>query len=141
PTDLTLGQAHEQVSHLEQAVREELPQVQDLNSHIEPLAGPTAPVARLESEEKAELRTEIKAMVGEFFPRQSIHRLQILSGPEGYDVAIHMLADPDLPVTESHRLADMVEKKVQQNPRINQVIVHMEPQDDGHGIPPATSLD
>ena len=40
PDDLTLGQAHDRVSRLEVAVREELAQVRGVHSHIEPLAAP-----------------------------------------------------------------------------------------------------
>ena len=44
PADLTLGAAHDQVSHLELAVREELPRVRDIHTHIEPLVTPVAAV-------------------------------------------------------------------------------------------------
>jgi cation diffusion facilitator family transporter len=132
PSNLTLEQAHDQVSRLEQAVHEELPQVHDINSHIEPLRAPTLPASGLDSDVEAELRAEIIAVTRDVLTSQSINNLHIRSSPEGYDVAIHLTADPDLPIAVSHRLADQVEKQIQaQIPRINQVLVHMEPAHEG----------
>jgi cation diffusion facilitator family transporter len=129
PADLTLGQAHDRVSHLELAVRDELPQVRDIHSHIEPLAAPVAPVAAMASNEEEALRAQIAAIAKEIPGLQGYDRLHIRSGPDGYDVAFHCLADPDLPVTQAHRLADEVEKRIQTRiPGVSRVLVHVEPE-------------
>jgi cation diffusion facilitator family transporter len=132
PADLTLGQAHDRVSHLELAVRDELPQVRDIHSHIEPLAAPVAPVAAMASNEEEALRAQIAAIAKEIPGLQGYDRLHIRSGPDGYDVAFHCLADPDLPVTQAHRLADEIEKRIQTRiPGVSRVLVHVEPEGEG----------
>jgi len=129
PADLTLGQAHDRVSRLELAVREELRQVRDIHSHIEPIATPVAPVEQLGSEAERQLREQITAIAGEISALRGLNRLHVRTGPDGYDVALHALADPDLPITEAHRLADQVEKKIQATiPGISRVLVHVEPE-------------
>lgn len=127
--DLTLGQAHDQVSRLEVAVREELPQVRDIHSHIEPLAAPVVPGAVLDEKEDKRLRARIEAVVQEVAELNGYSRLHIRPDPDGYDIALHCLADPDLTVAEAHRLADQVEKLLLvQIPGIKRVLVHVTPE-------------
>ncbi len=129
PADLTLGQAHDRVSRLEVAVREELPTVRDIHSHIEPLAAPVVPVAPLDEVEGEQLRARIAAVVDEVPGLDGHSRLHIRPGPGGYDVVLHCLADPDLPVAEAHRLADQVEKLLHVRiAGIKRVLVHVAPE-------------
>lgn len=129
PANLTLGQAHDRVSHLELAVRDELPQVRDVHSHIEPTAATVAPLTPLDLQEEDDLRAQIVAIAKEVYGLRGYDRLHIRSGPDGYDVAFHCLADPDLPVTEAHRLADEVEKQLRTRiAGVSQVLVHVEPE-------------
>jgi cation diffusion facilitator family transporter len=132
PSDLTLKQAHDLVSSLEEAVRAELSQIQDFHSHIEPLSPPTIPVAELTSEQEAQIRGQINAIIEEIPALLGINRFHIRPGPDGYDIVIHTLADPNLPITESHRLSELVETQIQaQIPGISEVLVHMEPAEEG----------
>ncbi len=129
PPDLTLGQAHDQVSHLELAVRNELPRVRDIHSHIEPIAAPVAPVAALSPEEEEDLRAQIRAVANEVPEIRGYDRLHIRPGPDGYDVVFHCLADPDLSVAEAHQVADVIEKRLQSRiGGVSRVLIHVEPE-------------
>jgi cation diffusion facilitator family transporter len=129
PATLTLGQAHDQVNRLELAVRDELSQVRDIHSHIEPIAAPVAPVQDLSAEAEARLREQIAAVVREVSDLRGVDRLHVRPGPDGFDVALHALADPDLPIAEAHRLADQVEKRIEATVGgISRVLVHVEPE-------------
>jgi cation diffusion facilitator family transporter len=133
PPDLTLGRAHDRVNHLEMAVREELPQVRDIHSHIEPLAPPLAPAAPLHPEEGERLRAEIMAVAQEFLGLNGCTRLHIRpeadGDPQSYDVVLHCLADPDLLVVEAHQLADELEKRIRERiPGVRRVLVHVAPE-------------
>jgi cation diffusion facilitator family transporter len=129
PPDLTLGQAHDQVSRLERSVRDEVSEVRDIHSHIEPLATPVAPVIDVDPYEEESLRSEIMAVARAFLELDGCDRLHIRSGPAGYDVVLHCLADPDLSVAEAHRLADELEKQIQTRiPGIQRVLVHVAPE-------------
>lgn len=129
PADLTLGEAHDRVSQLEVAVREEQPQVRDIHSHIEPLAAPVAPFAPLDPNEEETLRAQIMTLVKESSELNGCNRLHIRPGPDGYDVVLHCLADPDQTVAEAHRHADELEKRLRtQIPGIHRVLVHVAPE-------------
>ncbi len=129
PAGLTLSQAHDRVSHLELAVRDELPQVSDVYSHIEPSAGTVAPLTTLDLQVEDDLRAQIMAVAQEVPGLRGCDRLHIRSGPDGYDVVFHCLADPDLSVTEAHRLADELEKQLRTRiSSVGQVLVHVEPE-------------
>ena len=128
PADLTLGHAHNQVNHLEIAMRDELPHVRDIHSHIEPVSETAVPVADLGTQKEEELRAEIVAAAREVAGLRGYNRLQIRSGPDGYEVVIDCLADSDLPVTQAHRLAEEVEERLRARiPGVSQVLVHVEP--------------
>ena len=131
--DLTLAGAHDQVARLETAIREELPYVDDIHTHIEPMAGPSAPTTP-EPEKDARLRAEILAIMEEIPGVGGCHNLFLRQGPDGYDIVVHCVARPDLPVQEAHRISDQIEKHLQaQVPGIAQVLVHMEPDEEATG--------
>jgi cation diffusion facilitator family transporter len=129
PAELTLQEAHDRVSRLEVAVRQELPQVRDIHSHIEPAAAPEAKAVILDEAEESRLREQILTIAKESPGLGHYDRLHIRPGPDGYDVVLHGVADPDLSVAEAHRLADDLEKRLQtQIPAISRVLVHVEPE-------------
>jgi divalent metal cation (Fe/Co/Zn/Cd) transporter len=129
PPELTLGQAHDRVSRLELAVRDELPEVRDIHSHIEPLAAPVTAVHPLGPSQTEQLRTQIEAVIREVSELGDCSRLHVRPMADGYDVVIHCLADPDLPIADAHHLADDLEKRLQARiPEIRRVLVHVEPE-------------
>ena len=130
PPELTLADAHEQVARLEAAVRRELPYIDDIHTHIEPMAVPSAPAA-LEPEEDERLRAKISAVLKEIPGLHGCHNLYLRPSPDGYDVVVHCLARSDLSVREAHRLSDQAEKHLHaQVPGIAQVLVHLEPEEE-----------
>jgi cation diffusion facilitator family transporter len=135
PSDLTLGQAHDRVTQFEMALRDELPHVYDVHSHIEPLAPSMEVVTPLSPGEQQALASEVARIAEEVLGLQACSRVHVRLGPDGYDVVLHCLADPDLPITEAHRLADEAEKRIQVRVRgVSQVLIHVEPE--GEGRPP-----
>ena len=130
PADLPLRQAHDRVSQLEAALREELPQVRDIHSHIEPGSMPVTPVAAMSPQEEAALGAQISAVAGSVSGLHGCSRTHIRPGPHGYDVVIHCLADPTLSIAEVHRMTDEAEKRIlAQLPAISQVLIHVEPEE------------
>ncbi|MFN2242434.1 MAG: cation-efflux pump [Anaerolineae bacterium] len=136
PSDLSLGQAHDRVSQLEVTVRNELPEVRDIHSHIEPIASAVIPVASLSPQEEEALETQIAAIAEEVLGLRGCSRVHVRFGPDGYDVVLHCLADPDLPIPDAHRLADEAERRIQTRiPGISRVLIHVEPEGEGRLLP------
>ncbi len=128
PPELTLAQAHAQVSEMEAAVRRELPHVSDVHTHIEPQAVPLA-VGEPEGN-IAEVQARVQEIAEKVAGLRRCHEFQIRVGPEGYDVAFHCLADPNLPIEQVHRLADKAERQIYAAlPEVHQVLIHMEPEE------------
>jgi cation diffusion facilitator family transporter len=128
PPHLTLKQAHELSSQLEAAIRQELPYVVEVHTHIEPLVVPVAPAATAPVEDDR-LRALIAEVVRSVPGLRDCHRMHIRPTPDGYDVVLYCLADPSLSIAEAHRLADRAEKQLYaQVPEVGQVLIHVEPE-------------
>jgi cation diffusion facilitator family transporter len=124
--DLSLGAAHDLVTQFEGAVQRELPSVTQINTHMEPRA---APVLAATSEEDLErMRREVEAALETIPGLVGCHNLTVRSGPDGLDVAFHCQANPDLPITAAHDLAERAEQHLRREvPGLGSVLVHVEP--------------
>jgi cation diffusion facilitator family transporter len=127
--ELTLAEAHQRVGQLEDAMRQELPHIDDIRSHIEPMAVPVAHEMAGALEEER-LREQIAGVIENVPGLRGCHNLHVRSGPGGYDVVVYCLADSDLPVAQAHALADQAEKQLHtQVPGLDQVLIHVEPEE------------
>ena len=131
PAALTLREAHDRVSQLEEAVRGELTRVSEVHSHIEPIQAAVIPVdqpAPIDATGEEELRARIEQIVGGVRGLDGVHSTQIRPAADGYDVVLHCYADPDMPVAQAHRLAEAAEKSIHaQVGGLSQVLIHVEP--------------
>jgi cation diffusion facilitator family transporter len=128
PSHLTLSEAHAEVTRLELAIREELPQLGSIHSHIEPiLASPvqTPPLTeKSEADLKARILAVMKAVIGPMECTQCLLR----TGPGGYDIVLHCQAAPELSVAKAHGLTHEAERQLRdQIPGIDKVLIHIEP--------------
>jgi cation diffusion facilitator family transporter len=132
PPELTLAAAHERINRLEAAVRQELPSVTDVSTHIEPQA---VPMGKAPVQVDDQLRGQILAVVERTPGLRRCHALQVRPAPDAgasnWDVVLHCLADRNLSVAEAHRLADEAEKRLRADlPALSQVLIHLEPDDE-----------
>jgi divalent metal cation (Fe/Co/Zn/Cd) transporter len=131
PADMTLGQAHSWASHLEEKLYGELPYIKEINSHIEPMATSVILDTAEGTEAQEHPQEQILALVEGISGLRGCHNLRIWPGREGYDVVLHCLTDPNMPVVEAHYLADRAERQIKTHvPGISQVLVHIEPEGD-----------
>jgi cation diffusion facilitator family transporter len=128
PHHLTVAEAHERITHLEAAIQEELPRVSDVTTHIEPRVVPIA-LGEGQPLVGADLEARIAAAVEGVTGLNDCHKMQIRHGPDGYDVVLHCLANPDMPIAEAHQLARLAENRLHADfPGVVQVLIHVEPQ-------------
>lgn len=131
PADLSLNEAHDRVTRFEQALRAELPHVRDVNTHIEPIAAVVTPNTARQTDEQEQLRELILALIEDVPGLRRCHHMRILPARNGYNIVLHCLADPDLPIAKAHDLADKLEKQLRVSvPNVAQVLVHVEPEND-----------
>jgi len=127
PPEMTLAEAHELASRLEAQVHQELPYIDEIHTHLEPLAGLEA-AAVLEPELLEELQSRIAQAVNAIPGLSGCHNVHLRPVGAIHDVVLHCRADSGLTVEEAHRLADQAEWAVKAEiPNAGQVLVHVEP--------------
>jgi cation diffusion facilitator family transporter len=126
--DTPLGQAHDQATALEMAVRAELGQDVEVETHIEPqplrlIAGTSASSA---------LTRKVEARLAALAKRQKalrdIHNVRVRQTEDGLFVHYHCRFPGKLPVRKVHHMVDEIENGLQESfPDLCRVIAHTEP--------------
>jgi len=126
PGELTLEEAHEVASEVEQAITEAVPEVDAVQTHLEPLAeegaGRQAAAADVAGGSEA-VRRVVESTTGA--PPRELRFLQTTGGLVAF---LTLALDPDVPLSEAHARASEVEERIRrERPEIADVIVHTEP--------------
>jgi cation diffusion facilitator family transporter len=126
---LRLDAAHELASRLEDAIKRELPDVTEVNIHIEPLtkrveAGDESRRARAAIEKKLmKIARETPGVL-------DCHALEAHQVGENILVSLHATVEPDLSVTRVHDITEDLEFKFRKAfPSIFKVNIHAEPKE------------
>ncbi|MEA2228945.1 MAG: hypothetical protein QOF04_2575 [Solirubrobacteraceae bacterium] len=126
PRELALGEAHAVVERLEQALREAVPELRNIHTHIEPLSA-TDWATRPDRDEVADARAAITEIVGRF-TGQAPARVSFRDAERGRVALIDVLLPADQPLPSAHRRAGDIEEAVRERcPELADVIVHTEP--------------
>jgi len=131
--NLTLGQAHERVDHLEREVRTRLPVLRGVHTHIE-LATTQVLVDGQESPElQAQVRREVERAVAQIPSLSRPHNIRVRHNPaDGNKIylSLECTVAPDIPVTQAHFLASQLEQELGRRlVDVADVSVHLEPPD------------
>jgi cation diffusion facilitator family transporter len=126
PGEYSLEHAHEVASAVEREILAALPEVDAVQTHLEPLAEPAAglPLGRGDSTGAAgTIREIVRAATGEE-PRE----LRLLNTEVGLVAFLTLGMEPDRPLAEAHARASDVEERIRRaEPGIADVVVHTEP--------------
>ena len=126
PGSLSLEDAHAVASRVEASIREELPEVDVVQTHLEPLAEPAEgrPVRPGDLGPETESVRRIVREESGAEPRE----LRFLRTVEGLVVFLTLGMDPSSRLAEAHARASAIEERVRrEHPEIGDVIVHTEP--------------
>lgn len=127
PGDMPLGRAHEEASRLEVAIRHEVGDNVEVETHIEPLHPDLVPGAALPPDKVGEIAavlTEAANTNGV----SDVHNVRVRELQGGLFVAFHCRFDTGLDLTEVHRRADAVERAARAHfPAIRRIVSHPEP--------------
>jgi cation diffusion facilitator family transporter len=121
PGDLPLDEAHQVAEEVERAIVDAVPEVDAVQTHLEPLAEQarateiehhSAPIVRIVEEETGTP------------PRE----LRFLHSDEGLLALLTLALDPATSLAEAHVRASAVEERIRrEHPEIDEVVVHTEP--------------
>jgi cation diffusion facilitator family transporter len=122
PGDLTLEEAHEVATAVESAIVAGAPEVDVVQTHLEPLAEETLGSAADDVDRDSVARI-VKEVTGSA-PRE----LRFLHTDDGLLAYLTLALDPETPLADAHARASEVEERLRlERPDITDVIVHTEP--------------
>ena len=126
PRELSLEEAHNAVERLEQRVRDEVPELEYVHTHIEPLS-PTdwasAPDTGDTAVELEAIQSAVRRVTG-----SSPLAVSFRDGEQGRVALVTVSLPGDEPLPSAHRHAGVIEEAVRERcPALADVIVHTEP--------------
>jgi cation diffusion facilitator family transporter len=124
PGSLSLDEAHEIATELEEAIRADLPEVNRVQTHLEPLADDSRAQHLEVGAEQAEAMAQIVAETTGRRPRE----LRLVRTEEGLIAFLTLGMDADRALAEAHADASEIEDRIRRaHPEIAYVVVHTEP--------------
>jgi divalent metal cation (Fe/Co/Zn/Cd) transporter len=121
---LTLEEAHEVANQVEQAIAETVPEVDAVQTHIEPLAEAAEGRRMVDDSAEREVVLRIVRDVTGEEPRA----LRFLNTDDGVLAYLTLGLPPESPLAEAHARASEIEERIRRaRPDIADVIVHTEP--------------
>lgn len=127
--ELSVDQAHGVASALEKAIRDELGQNVEIDTHIEPMSADWLDGTEVTGEQYLAVKQLLFSAAKRGGIVEDVHNVRIRSTELGLIVNFHCRLPPDMLVTDAHDAVDDVERKVRSlNPKVARVIGHAEPQ-------------
>ena len=127
PPELSLGQAHGLASKLENQLRQEIPTINRIDTHIEPRPQ-IVETGRDATAQSGEVIAAVKAAIGEMPLITGYHNITVLQSDDHLDVSVHCTFDQSVPIRDVHSIADQISQRVKTAiPQVDRVIVHSEP--------------
>lgn len=126
---LTLVQAHEVVTELESKIREEVPEVSSILTHIE--SEPSTIETADAIIRNTQLEKELRAIVKEFPQVLDVHDFVFKRVRGHLYLSCHCTMSDDLPLSEVHEISTALEIRFKQKePKLFKVLIHTEPETD-----------
>lgn len=126
---LTLKEAHDRVTRLESEIRQEVPEISTILTHIE--SEPATIEAGDEVVRDAKLEKKLKAIVAEFPEVLDVHEVEVKRVRGRTYVSCHCTFSDDLPLSRVHDVQTELEIRFKQAaPQLFRVLIHPEPSTD-----------
>src|SRR5947207_13806726 len=126
---LPLKQAHDQVTMLESEIREDIPEIASILTHIE--SEPATIESGEQIERDARLEERLKTVATEFPEILDMHEIEVKRVREHVYVSCHCTFPDELPLARVHDLSTALEIRFKQEaPELFRVLIHPEPSTD-----------
>jgi len=123
PGSLSLDEAHEIATELEEAIRVDLPEVDRVQTHLEPLADDSAAEQLVVGDEAERVAELVRETTGRR-PRE----LRLVRTDEGLVAFLTLGMNPNRALADAHAAASEIEARIRgEYPEIAYVVVHTEP--------------
>ena len=124
---LTVEEAHAQATAFEEDVRQNLPGISRIVTHIEP-AGETAATKKARPADEARLMVVINSLAEEIGMSGAPHDVVVNRVAGDLSVSFHCSLDGALGVADAHELTEKLERGMRARlPNLGRVVIHVEP--------------
>lgn len=125
---LSLQQAHEMASHIEKDLLEDMPEIEQVNTHLESRGTGVGTGVDVTSDEPA-LVEMIRRIVGQVRGETNCHNIIVRRHGERLSVSLHCNFEKDLSIIEVHNRSSQIEASLKKKiPGLESVLVHAEPE-------------
>jgi cation diffusion facilitator family transporter len=139
PEWMSISQAHEQVSHLEENLMGEIENLVDIVTHLEPI-GDSEVRSQAVTTSSEEANKIIQELSGDIPGICNCHEVKVHNLGDEQSITFHCYVDPDMSVAQAHQLTIELESKIRKRlPELGRVVIHTEPEwieVDENEIPP-----
>ncbi len=125
---ISLEEAHDQATAFEKALRQEIHNLEEVVTHIEPTGEATVTRQGLPADDG-----QIMDMLQEVFADMDVHchphelKVQRIAGE--LSMSFHCIMDGDIPIADVHTLTERIEGVMRtQIPNLGRVVIHVEPE-------------
>jgi cation diffusion facilitator family transporter len=124
PGDLTLEEAHDVANQVEQAIEAAVPEIDAVQTHLEPLTEEAEGRRRLDDSAERGIVLRIVREITGAEPRD----LRFLDTADGLVAHLTLGLQGDRPLADAHAQASEIEERIRRvRPEISDVVVHTEP--------------
>jgi cation diffusion facilitator family transporter len=125
---LSLQQAHEMASHMEKALREDMPEISQVNIHMESRSTGMGDGRDVTFQER-ELVESVKKITDNIAGPGRCHNVHLRQHGEKRSVSLHCHFEKDLSIVQIHDLTTRIEERLKEKiPGVDRVLVHAEPE-------------
>ncbi len=127
PPGQTLAQAHDMVSLLERNLSDQLPEVDEIITHIEPALSESS---HSQDAQDTGLVRVVMSLLKEHYPRVDWHDVNVYDRDGATTLTLHAALLPELSVERAHAIAEGAETLLRAEiPILQRVTIHTEPYD------------
>ena len=124
---LNLADAHDKVSQFEQSLRQTVPDVRRIVTHIEPAGAGAALATELADEEN--VRTAVDEFMHCCLDAAGTHRIEIRTVDGQLGVSLHVRLPAETAITVAHDVSGRFEQFLRRKvPKLRRVVIHVEPE-------------
>jgi len=125
---LSLQQAHDLATHIEKDLKDDMPEISQINTHIESRGTGIGEGVDVTSGESA-LVDKVKKLANEVAGASRCHNVMIRRHAEKYSVSLHCHFEKQLSIIQVHDVSTRIEDRLKEGiPGLIRVLVHAEPE-------------
>jgi cation diffusion facilitator family transporter len=125
---LALHQAHEMASHIERDLKEDMPEIKQVNTHIESRGTSIGDGVDVTAREPALIQM-VHEITNGIAGKSRCHNVKVRRHGNQYSVSLHCNFNKELSIIQVHNMSSRIEESLKQRiPKLERVLVHAEPE-------------